>query len=107
MALLRTLLDGLRGLFRKDQVEREMDEELREYLDAAVREKMRRGMSRADALRAARIEMGGVENVKEKVRDVSWETFVEGLWQDLRFGARLLASRRAPCLRRRRSYPWH
>jgi len=92
MALLRNLLHGLRGLFRKDLVEREMDEELREYLDAAVNEKMRQGMSRTDALRAARIEMGGVENVKEKVRAVSWETFVEGLWQDLRFGARLLAS---------------
>jgi putative ABC transport system permease protein len=92
MALLRNLVDGLRGLFRKEQVEREMDEELREYLDAAVREKMCGGMSREDALRTARIEMGGVENVKEKVRAAGWETFVEGLLQDLRFGARLLAS---------------
>jgi putative ABC transport system permease protein len=92
MALLRNFLHGLRGLFRKEQVEREMDEELRGYLDASVSEKMRRGMSRAEAARAARIELGGVEYVKEKVRAVSWETFVEGLWQDLRFGARLLAS---------------
>ncbi len=90
MPLLRNLASGLRGLFRKEQVEREMDEELRGYLDAAVNEKMRRGMSREEALRAARIEMGGPESVKEQVRAVSWESLVETLWQDLKFGLRLL-----------------
>jgi putative ABC transport system permease protein len=92
MPMLRTFASGIRSMFRKERVEREMDEELRAYLEAATQEKMRTGMSREEALRASRIEMGGVENVKEKVRAVSWETFVEGLWQDLRFGARLLAS---------------
>ena len=90
MSLLRNLAAGLRGLFRKEQVEREMDEELRAYLDAVVNEKMRRGMSRKEAVRAARIEMGGVEGIKEQVRTVSWESFLETLWQDLRFGLRLL-----------------
>ncbi len=90
MSLLKNLAGGLRGLFRKEQVEREMDEELREYLDAAVKEKMRRGMSREAAVRAARIELGGVESVKEQVRAASWESVVETLWQDLKFGSRLL-----------------
>jgi predicted permease len=90
MSLLRNLAGGLRGLFRKQQAEHEMDEELRAYLDAAVLEKMRRGMTRGDAVRAARIEMGGAESVKEQVRAVSWETVVETLWQDLRFAVRLL-----------------
>ncbi|HEV1995100.1 MAG TPA: ABC transporter permease, partial [Candidatus Acidoferrum sp.] len=90
MSLLRNLAGGLRGLFRKEQVEREMDEELRGYLDAAVNEKIRRGMSREEALRAARIEMGGAESVKEQVRAVSWESLVGTLWQDLKFGLRLL-----------------
>jgi predicted permease len=90
MSLLRNLAGGLRGLFRKEQVEREMDEELGGYLDAAVNEKMRRGMSREEAMRAARIEMGGAESVKEQVRAVSWESLVETLWQDLKFGLRLL-----------------
>ena len=89
-SLLRNLAGGLRGLFRKEQVEREMDEELRGYLEAAVGEKVRRGTSREEAVRAARIEMGGAENVKERVRAVSWESFVEILWQDLKFGLRLL-----------------
>src|SRR5438445_3156559 len=90
MSLLRNLVGGLRGLSRKRQVEHEMDEELRGYLDAAVSEKMRRGMSRDEALRAARIEMGGAENVKERIGAVSWESVVETLWQDLKFGLRLL-----------------
>ena len=90
MALLKNLLDGLRGLFRKGRVERDMDDELREYLAASASDKMRRGMSPADATRAAQIEMGGIENVKEKVRAVSWESRIDALWQDLRFGARLL-----------------
>src|SRR5438132_11776724 len=90
MSLLRNLAGGLRGLCRKAQVEREMDEELRGYLDTAVNDKMRRGMTRDEALRAARIEMGGQESVKEQIRAVSWESLIETLWQDLKFGLRLL-----------------
>jgi predicted permease len=90
MSLLRNLTGGLRGLFRKQKVEREMDEELRSFLDAAVVEKMRGGMPREEALRNARIELGGAESVKEQVRAASWETLLETFWQDLRFSARLL-----------------
>jgi putative ABC transport system permease protein len=90
MSLLRSLAGGLRGLFRKEQVERELDEELRGYLEAVAAEKMKSGMSREEALRAARLEMGSSEGVKENVRTVGWETLVETVWQDLRFGARML-----------------
>jgi len=41
MLRLQSIVEGLRALFRKEQVEQEMDEELRGYLDAAVQEKMR------------------------------------------------------------------
>jgi predicted permease len=87
---MRNLTSGLRALFRKEQVEREMDEELRAYLEAAVKEKMRSGMSPKDALRAARVEMGSLEAVKEEVRSVGWEAALETLWQDLRYGLRQL-----------------
>src|SRR5579859_3293619 len=90
MALLKSLVAGVRSLFQKDRMEREMDEELRDYVEAATREKMRGGMSREQAARAARMEMGGVEAVKENVRAVSWESRIETVWSDLRFGARLL-----------------
>jgi hypothetical protein len=47
-------------------------------------------MSRKDALRAVRLERGSLEVTKEVVRSAGWEFFVETLWQDLRFAARML-----------------
>jgi predicted permease len=90
MSLLRKLASGLRALFWKEQVEREMDEELRGYLDAAVKEKMRSGMSHEEAMRAARVEMGSMDAVKEEIRSAGWEATLETLWQDLRYGLRQL-----------------
>lgn len=90
MGIWKNLAGGLRGLFRKQQVEHELDEELRDYLEKSASEKMRGGMTRDQAYRAARMELGGMEAVKENVRAVSWENIVETIWSDLRFGARLL-----------------
>ena len=90
MSLLRSLSDGLRSLFRKKRVEGELDEELRAFLDMAAGEKMKQGMSRKDALRAVRLENRSVEVTKEVVRAAGRESFVETLWQDLRFGLRML-----------------
>jgi len=90
VSILRNLASGLRTLFRKKQVEREMDEELRGYLDADVKEKMRSGMSYEKALRAARVEMGSMDAVKEEIRGAGWEATVETFWQDLRYGVRQL-----------------
>ena len=50
MPLLPNITDGLRSLFRKEQVCQELDEELDGFLEMAVEEKMKHGMSRADAL---------------------------------------------------------
>ena len=90
MAMWKNFYGGLRSLFRKEQTERELDDELRDYLEKSAAEKMRRGMTREEAYRAARMEMGGMEVVKEQVRAASWENLVETFWSDLRFGARLL-----------------
>jgi putative ABC transport system permease protein len=90
MSILRNLTIGLRALFHKDEVEQEMDEELRGYLDAAVKDKMRLGMSHEQALRAARLEMGSLDGVKEEIRRSGWESALETLWQDLRYAVRQL-----------------
>jgi hypothetical protein len=90
MSLLRNLSDGLRSLFRKERVEGELDEELRGFLDMAAEEKMKQGMTSKDALRAVRLERGSLEVTKEVVRSAGWESFVETLWQDLRFATRML-----------------
>jgi len=53
MSLIRIISGGLRALFRKQQAERDLDEELRAYAESAVAQKMQAGMSREEALRKA------------------------------------------------------
>lgn len=90
MSLLRNLGSGLRSLFRKEQVNRELDEELGEYLEMAAAEKMKQGMNRQDALRAVRLEGGSLDGTKEIVRSGGWESVVDTLWRDLLFAVRML-----------------
>src|SRR5258705_515082 len=90
MSLFRNLAAGLRSLFRKNQVDRELDEELGAYLEMEAAEKMREGVSRKDAVREVRLERGSLEVTKEVVRSGGWEFFVETCWQDLRHSVRTL-----------------
>lgn len=94
MRLVTRVLGGLHALFRKEQVEQELDEELRAYLEASIAEHMRAGMGREDAARAARVALGSLEAVKDRTRDVGWETVLESFWRDVRYAARAL--RRSP-----------
>jgi predicted permease len=91
MSLFRNFATGLRSLFRKNQVDRELDEELAAYLEMEAAEKMRQGVSRKDALREVRLERGSLEVTKEIVRSGGWEFFVETCWHDVLFGLRMLA----------------
>jgi hypothetical protein len=77
-------------LFRKQQVDRELDEELRAYQEMATEEKIKDGMSHKEALRAVRLERGSLEVSKEIVRSGGWESSVETCWRDLRYGLRVL-----------------
>src|SRR6267143_7016001 len=90
MSLFRNFAIGLRSLFRKNQVDRELDEELGAYLEMEAAEKMRQGVSRKDALREVRLERGSLEVTKELVRSGGWEFFVETCWQDFHYSARML-----------------
>lgn len=90
MSLLRNIFAGFRSLFRKEQHDRELHEELRAYLEMAVDEKVKQGMSRKEAVRAVRLERGDIQVTKEIVRASGWESHVDSLWHDLRFGLRML-----------------
>jgi putative ABC transport system permease protein len=92
MAFFRNLWGGMRRLFQKESMEQELEEELRAFVDASVAEKMSTGMNREQAFRQAKMELGGMEAVKENVREVTWESSIESLSSDLRFGFRLLRS---------------
>src|SRR5580693_1699380 len=88
MSFIRKATSGLRSLFRKERVNRELDEELRSYLEMAAEEKIRRGMSPQEARRAVRLEHGHLDTTRELVRTAGWESLVDVLWQDLRYSAR-------------------
>ena len=96
MSFLRNITSGLRSLFQKKQVDRDLNEELSAYLEMAAEEKIKDGMSRTEDLRAVRLERGSLELTKEAVRSGAREPFVETCWQDLRFGIRTL--RKSPGL---------
>ncbi len=63
--LFKIIGGGLRALFGKQRAEQELDEELRCYMETAVEQKMRAGTGREEAARETRIEMGGMEALKE------------------------------------------
>ena len=88
--MLNRLRLRLRALFRKAQMERELEEELRFHLEKEVEQNMARGMNAEEARLAARRSFGGVERVKEESRDLRRVRFLEELGQDLRYGARML-----------------
>ena len=57
---MRAILSGLRTLFRRDVVERELNDEVHHYLELATQARIDAGMSPAAAARAARAELGGI-----------------------------------------------
>jgi len=90
MPLLPRLTSLRRNLFRKARKERELAEEIDAYLELLVEQKINEGLDPDEARRAALIELGGREQVKEKVREVSAGHHLETLWRDVRYGARML-----------------
>jgi MacB-like periplasmic core domain len=90
MPLSRRLTSLWRNLFRKDRMDRELTEEIRAHLEMLVDSKIEEGLDPAEARRAALIELGGEDQVKEGVRDIRMGRQLDTLLHDLRFGARML-----------------
>src|SRR5207302_8714593 len=85
----------LRALFSRASLERELDDELRFHVEHEAEKYERQGMSRDAAVRRARLEFGGVEQMKEASRDMRGTARLESVARDLRFGVRSLRSRAA------------
>ncbi|MBO0863364.1 MAG: ABC transporter permease, partial [Chloracidobacterium sp.] len=88
--MLKKLRLRLRALFFKSKLEEELDEEVRFHLGREIAENIARGMTPEEARMAALRSFGGVERVKDESRDVHGVRLIEELWQDLRYGARML-----------------
>jgi putative ABC transport system permease protein len=80
----------LRALLRKNEMDRELEEELRSHLDRVIEQNITRGMNPKDARAAALRDFGGFEQAKERCRDGRGTRVIEELGQDLRYGARVL-----------------
>src|SRR5216110_1276875 len=90
MPLLPRIRNLASNLFHRNRVERELDDEMRAHLAMLVDEKIATGLSPAKARRSALIEFGGVDQVKEQVRDVRMGARLEQVWLDVRYAARML-----------------
>src|SRR5262245_1206566 len=90
MSLLRKLAGGARSLFRKHQTSKELDEEFDSFVEMATQDKMKDGMTRAEAVRAVRLERGSREVAKEVVYAAGWESVVDGIWRDICLAVRSL-----------------
>jgi putative ABC transport system permease protein len=95
MGRLRIFGARMRGLFRKRQLDGDLDAELRAHLEMLTEENIRKGMPPEEARYAARREFGGLEQMKENYREQRGLPFFETLLQDLRFAIRMLAKNRA------------
>jgi putative ABC transport system permease protein len=87
---MRKIATTIRNIFRREHIERDLDAEVSSYSDLLEEEKMSNGMNSTDAKRAARMSMGGPEQLKEEIRSVRAGAWLETLWQDVRYAARLL-----------------
>jgi putative ABC transport system permease protein len=90
MPILPRLSSLWRNLLHKAHKEQELAEEIDAYLEMLVEQKINEGLDPAEARRAALIELGGREQVKEKVREARAGHQMEMLWQDLRYALRML-----------------
>src|SRR5438270_3377845 len=80
----------LRTLCRWAQADQELHDELREHLERKTEEYVAQGMTQEEAHRRARLDLGGIEQTKEKCRDARRVNWIQDFVQDLRFGLRIL-----------------
>src|SRR5947207_2462700 len=90
MARLSRFASFCYNLTHRSRIERDLDDELHATFEMLVEEKTRAGLTAEAARRAATLDLGCIENLKDQVRDVKAGAFVDVLGQDVRYAARLL-----------------
>src|SRR5262249_9726999 len=87
---LKSFLRRVRGLWRSETIHREITAELQFHMDMRVEENIRRGMSPDEARLDAERRFGNQTRIKEQGYDVRGGRWLETVWQDLRYGVRML-----------------
>jgi predicted permease len=90
LRLLSTLPLRIRSLFRRNQVEQELDDEFRDHVERRIEADIAKGMSADDARYAAMRAMGGLEQRKEECRDMRGTQLIDQFLQDIRYAWRSL-----------------
>src|SRR5437763_4939759 len=87
---MRPLLARLLALFHRRQLDDELSDEMSAHLELSTADYVDRGMSLADARRAAVLKFGGTLRAAEAYRDQQGFPLLESLWQDMRYAVRTL-----------------
>jgi hypothetical protein len=95
MGLISRINRGISNLLHGRQVEGRLDEEVRAYINLVADERIAAGMSPREARRSALVEFGGIEQVKQSVRERRTGAEIELFWHDIRFGFGSCANRLA------------
>src|SRR5215470_4580012 len=90
MTVFRHIAAGIRELIHRNKTESELNEELNSYVQSVADAKVQAGSTPEEALREARVEMGGMDSVKDQIRAVGWESVLDIFVQDVRYGVRML-----------------
>jgi predicted permease len=90
MRFVRTLQLWTRFLFKRSQAEADLNDELRDYIEHQTKRHLAAGMPSEQARRAARQELGGIEQLKETCRDVRSTAWIENTIQDIAYACRTL-----------------
>ena len=86
----RKLSSWIRVLLHRQTLDQELDDEIAYHLEERTEENMSKGMTPAEARRAARMELGGIEQGKERVRAQRAGAWFQSVFQDIRYGLRVL-----------------
>ena len=87
---MKRMMRRVKAVISRRRMEQEMEVEMRAHVEMRAEDLVRQGMGKNEAVRRAKMEFGGIEQAKEEIREVKGVGLVEALWQDLRFGARML-----------------
>lgn len=98
MLSFHTLIARVRALFIKGRLDAVLDEELRAHLEMLKADNIRAGLAPSEAARRARLQLGGIEQIKENVRDERGLQLVESVLQDVCYAFRSFRASPAPAL---------